>query len=206
MLSRLLEWLVLIFPQLDRACIFMADEAGRHLNPVAVHQGGGSSISGHTVRPISHLILRQVMGGGKAVLSVDRVVPDDQMNVLEQDYCSQMCAPLMGNTRKPFGVIYIDSDNLQQRFTPDDLNILTCVAILTGQALEQESQHSTRFRAVVDHRGRWHHYDERELLVRIGEPGHRKTLRIYQSGTHRRTDLSTDTASVTGIIFSTRTE
>ncbi|HUG19329.1 MAG TPA: PAS domain S-box protein [Planctomycetaceae bacterium] len=151
MLSRLLEWLVLIFPQLDRACIFMADDSGRHLNPVAVHQGGGSSVHGHTVRPISHLILRQVMGRGKAVLSVDRMLPEEQMNVLEQDYCSQMCAPLMGNTRKPFGVIYVDSDNPQQRFTPDDLNILTCVAILTGQALEQESQHSARFRAVVDH-------------------------------------------------------
>ncbi|MBD3672175.1 MAG: PAS domain S-box protein [Planctomycetaceae bacterium] len=150
MLSRLLERLAKIFPQMDRGYILLANEAGNQLKPVAIRQSVQDRIEEMTIRPVTRSIARQVLQEGKAILSVDRISPENQPSVLDHEFRSIICAPLIGATRKPLGIIYIDSDEVNQRFTPEDLNILTCVSILTGQALEQESQHSARFRAVVD--------------------------------------------------------
>jgi len=150
MLSRLLERLVLIFPQMQRGYVLLADESGTQLKPVAIRQSEQDQDAGLTLRPVTRGIARQVLQEGKAILSVDRIAPEQRPSVLEYEFRSIMCAPLVGATRKPLGIIYIDSSDVQRRFTPEDLNILTCVSILTGQALEQESQHSARFRAVVD--------------------------------------------------------
>jgi len=150
MLSRLLERLVKIFPQMDRGYVLLANESGNQLKPVAIRQSVQDRLKEMTIRPVTRSIARQVLSEGKAVLSVDRISSEERRSVLDHEFRSIMCAPLVGATRKPLGIIYIDSNNANLRFTPEDLNILTCVSILTGQALEQESRHSARFRAVVD--------------------------------------------------------
>ena len=150
MLSRLLERLAKIFPQMDRGYVLLANEAGNQLKPVAIRQSIQDRLEEMTIRPVTRSIARQVLKEGKAILSVDRINAEERRSVLDHEFRSIICAPLIGATRKPLGIIYIDSDDVNKRFMPEDLNILTCVSILTGQALEQESRHSARFRAVVD--------------------------------------------------------
>ena len=150
MLSRLLDRLMLIFPQLDHGYILLSDETGNQLKPVALHHSSSDQQTDMTIRPVTRSIARQVLEEGKSILSVDRIGPEDHDHVIDMEYRSIMCAPLVGASRKSLGIIYIDSADVQRRFTPDDLNILTCVAILAGQSLEQESRHTARYRAVVD--------------------------------------------------------
>jgi|GEM_PF-1914542 len=150
MLSRLLERLAKIFPQMDRGYVLLANEAGNQLKPVAIRQSDQDRLEEMTIRPVTRSIARQVLKEGKAILSVDQVRSEERTSVLDHEFRSIICAPLIGAARKPLGIIYIDSNDINTRFTPEDLNILTCVSILTGQALEQESRNSARFRAVVD--------------------------------------------------------
>ncbi len=150
MLSRLLQRLTAIFPQTDRGYVLLTNDAGKKFKPVAILQRPGLDDDPVTLRPVTQSVARQVLREGKAILSVDRQRTDERQNVIDQELRSIMCAPLIGSARKPFGIIYVDSNDVQRRFTPDDLNILTAVAVLTGQALEQESQHTARYRAVVD--------------------------------------------------------
>lgn len=150
MLSRLLQRLALIFPQCDRGYILLTDETGEKLTPVAIRQRESSEMDPMTIRPVIQSVAKQVLKEGKAILSVDRIRSDERDSVFDHEHRSIMCAPLIGSARKSFGIIYVDSSDREQRFTTEDLNVLTAVAILTGQALEQESQHSAKYRSVVD--------------------------------------------------------
>ncbi len=42
-----------------------------------------------------------------------------------------------GPSRKPAGILYIETHNERRRFTHEDLELFVCVSILAGQALEQ---------------------------------------------------------------------
>lgn len=151
-LSRILDSVFRFFPQADHGYILKSEAKGGLRPAVIKHRERGGAPS--TIRPIARTIAKQVLSEAKAILSSD-VVYDKQngelpSSVLETEHRSMMCAPLMGPSQTPLGIIYIDTEDSQKPFSADDLDVLVCIAILAGQAMEQASVSEARYRAVVD--------------------------------------------------------
>jgi serine phosphatase RsbU (regulator of sigma subunit)/pSer/pThr/pTyr-binding forkhead associated (FHA) protein len=147
MLSKLLDGLFKMFPQTDRGYILLADEPDGRLTPKAFKdrkKGGGSFSS--TMGPINRKVARRAFSKGHAVLSMDQPTDDDSatISVLEVQNRSAMCAPLIGPSRKPLGVIYIDTNDPQLRFSREDLELLSNVAGISAQALEFAQIHQAQ--------------------------------------------------------------
>jgi phosphoserine phosphatase RsbU/P len=56
---------------------------------------------------------------------------------------SMICAPLMGPSRRPLGIIYLDATDPARRFTQADLDVLVAVATIAGQEVESASARQT---------------------------------------------------------------
>src|SRR5690606_14880257 len=88
-----------------------------------------------------------VMSEGKAVLSID-ACNDPRFSrspsVLEIGIRCMMCAPLMGPSQRPLGVIHVDTRDLDREFTEHDLDVLVSIAALAGQAVEHAQIHKAR--------------------------------------------------------------
>jgi sigma-B regulation protein RsbU (phosphoserine phosphatase) len=84
------------------------------------------------------------MSRGEAILSAD-VFHDEALqiadSVLDFPMRSMMCAPLIGPMRKPLGIIYLDTNNPEERFEEEDLEVLVSVAQVAGQAVEYAETH-----------------------------------------------------------------
>lgn len=150
-LTRILEGLSRIFPQFQRMYILRVDAPAGELVTAAYKQRGDDGAL--TVPPIAQNVAREVLASGKAILSVD--VFDDRRaeadrSVLETEHGSFMCSPLMGGARKPLGILYVETEESHRQFVPEDLDVLACVAVFAGHAVEQATLHSARYRAVVD--------------------------------------------------------
>jgi serine phosphatase RsbU (regulator of sigma subunit) len=141
-LPRILESLFRIFPQSDRGYILQADVPGSELVPKAIKHKSGES---DTISPISGTVAARVMSERAAFLSGD--APNDErleeMNhsIFAQQVRSIMCAPLMGPTHNPLGVIHVETSDVRHVFTQADLDVLVSVAILAGQAVEYARMH-----------------------------------------------------------------
>ena len=158
-LNRILESLFGIFSQLDRGCILLVGDNSDDLLPAAIRHrndddGGGPA---RTMRPIRQSVARRVLEEGKAVLSVEPASDDqfteqikDDGSVFDLQNRSYMCAPLIGASGRSLGVIFVDTDESGELFSTDDLDVLACVAFLAGQAVEQATMQTKRYRAVVD--------------------------------------------------------
>jgi PAS domain S-box-containing protein len=154
-LHRILESVFRIFPQTERGYILQSELQSGELMPAAIKQRDDET-EPHapiTFRPINRAIAHEVMSEGKAILSTDSPGGGEQSfndSVFDVDVRSMMCAPLIGPSRNPLGVIYVDTQDPDNQFQPADLEVLVCVAILAGQAAEHATLHAARFRAVVD--------------------------------------------------------
>ena len=149
--TRVLESLFRILPQLNRACILRVDETTGQLLLEAVRVREGDLPT--TIGPITQTIVKQALSGGKALLSVDVVTEGAASggdSVHEIENSSVMCAPLMDSVCRAVGALYVDTMDAERPFLEQDLDVLACVAMLAGQALEQATLQNARYRAVVD--------------------------------------------------------
>jgi len=149
--ERILDSLTRIFPQLELACVLRIDPDGGRLVLDAVRSCAGSDPG--TAGPIMQSIVRQAFADGKAILSVDvatEVMAAGSSSVLDLDNHCVMCAPLLDSMRSPLGALYLDTSDLLRPFGAGDLDVLACVALLTGQAVEQATLHNARYRAAVN--------------------------------------------------------
>lgn len=152
-LSRIVECVTEMFPHYSRSYLLRQDETARRLVPVVVKQPEDDVVGPVTLRPVAQAVARQVLKQGKAILSMGS--PHDEQgesnsSVLDDGERSFMCAPIVGPSRTPAGILYIETHDEARRFTQDDLELFVCVAILAGQALEQAYLFGARYRAVVD--------------------------------------------------------
>lgn len=140
LLSRILESLFRIFPQADRGYILQESSEGK-LHPVAIQQEGESD----TINPAGGEIANRVMEEGVAFLSADAVndkrIEELSESIFDEGIRSVICAPLMGPSHVPLGVIHLETSNHAQPFNQDDLAVLASVAIMGGQALEYSRLH-----------------------------------------------------------------
>lgn len=149
--QRILDCLQMIFPQLELACVLRFDPDGGQLLLDAVRSSAGSDPE--TAGPIMQSIVRQAFADGKALLNVDAagdLQADAAGSIHDVEHRSVMCAPLLDSLRAPLGALYLESTDVLRRFTPADLDVLACVALLTSQAVEQATLHNARYRAAVN--------------------------------------------------------
>ncbi len=143
-LPRILESLFRIFPQAKRGYILQRDKPSGELELRAIkHEASGSD----TVSPIGGQVAQRVMREGVAFLSSDAQA-DDRLSDLQSSALDEsevirsvMCAPLMGPSRSPLGVIHVETNDPRRPFSQSDLEVLASVAFLAGQAVEYTEIH-----------------------------------------------------------------
>ena len=155
---KILESIFRIFPQASRGYILVAEGSQGKLIPHAIKQLDSAK---DEETPISFTIAQRVMENGEAILSSD-ASEDERFkaseSIREFRFRSILCAPLMGMTDKPLGMIQINSENPRHQFRSEDLDVLVNVANLAGHAVEHARLHETQL-----------HYDRRERDVQMAK-------------------------------------
>src|SRR6185437_9079117 len=144
-LPRILESLFRIFPQATQGYVLLAEQSGR-LFPQAVRTRDGDVGCSMTLGPLDVQFAQRVMKENKAILGSTSIADDGSevmQSVIDVRMRSLMCAPLV-TPEAPLGVIQVDSDDSNQRFTQQDLTVLASVATLAGQLVAYARWHETR--------------------------------------------------------------
>ncbi len=140
-LPKILDSLFEMFPQAVRGYTLLAEGADGHLVPRAIKHR--QSESGHSVTfgPISRKTALHVMSTAEAILMDEGQAEesDDGASIFEARSLSMICAPLMGPSRSPLGILYLDTTDAKQRFRQEDLDVLVTVATIAGEHLESVS-------------------------------------------------------------------
>ena len=141
-LPKILDSLFDIFPQAVRGYVLLAEGADGHLVPRAIKHRKSESGQSMTFGPISRKTALHVMSTGEAIL-MDEGPPAGASEVSQSVFdircLSMICAPLMGPSRRPLGILYLDATDPQNRFDQDDLDVLTAVASVAGGHVESAS-------------------------------------------------------------------
>jgi serine phosphatase RsbU (regulator of sigma subunit) len=145
-LPKILQSLFKIFPQADRGFVVLKDLATSQLAVKAMQTR--SEDHSHSAR-LSMTILREALQKRQAILSGDAAGDrrfDTSESVANLQIRSVMCAPLVGQGGESLGVIQIDSFDLRQQFSQEDLDVLASVAALAGLAVENAHLHASALR------------------------------------------------------------
>ena len=140
-----------IFPTAERVLILLYDKESCDFTPfVAVSRHGAEDNPGNV--GISQSIIREVTTHKRSVLSIDTLDDDrlsEQASVSNRAIRSMMCAPLLvGN--EVLGVMQIDTQSQQYRFTSEDLEVLTgistqaAIAVKNAQLYEMAETETAR--------------------------------------------------------------
>src|SRR5262249_45425375 len=125
-LPKILDSLFEIFPQASRGYILLAEGADGHLVPRAIKHRQSESGHSMTFGPISRKMALHVMSTAEAILMDDSPADQSDVNqsVIELSSLSMICAPLMGPSRRPLGIVYLDTSDASRRFAQTDLDVL----------------------------------------------------------------------------------
>ena len=148
-LPKILDSLITVFPQTDRAYILFPNEDTGELQVRGEKRKDEGTMITSSLGPISQAIANRVLSCGEAILNADGL-DDNQFpasdSVLDFPIRSMMCAPLIGPMQKPLGIIYVDTNDPYERFHEDDLEVLLSLAATAGQAVEYARTHEAQLR------------------------------------------------------------
>lgn len=140
-LQKTLESLFAIFPQADEGFVLLKDPVKKKLIVRATKSRRNDD--GGTVQ-ISMTIVKQAMETGEAILSAD-AVKDPRFEMSESlsamQIRSMMCVPLLSSSGDVLGVLQIDTKDVKQQFTKDDLEVLVGVGAQASLAVENAGLH-----------------------------------------------------------------
>jgi phosphoserine phosphatase RsbU/P len=142
-LPKVVDSLFEMFPQAVRGYVLLAEGADGHLVPRAIKHRQSESGQSMTFGPISRKTALHVMSTGKAVLmddTPDGVPADASQSVFDIRCLSMICAPLIGPSQRPLGIVYLDATDPQHRFNEEDLDVLVAVATVAGGRVESVGQ------------------------------------------------------------------
>ena len=143
MLDRIFNSLFEIFPRAERGFVLVREPGSDTLVPEVIRSrtGPAGELS------ISKTILNRVLNDGQAILSKDlaKEFPESE-SVSESQIRSLMCVPLMGQDRKPVGIMQIDTRDGRGRFEQDDLDLLVAVAGQISVAVQNAQLHKVLVR------------------------------------------------------------
>ncbi len=127
-LPKVLETLFGIFPQADRGCVLLKNDAGQMVPRAYKHRRAGEDA---TVK-LSRTIVNKVLTEKTGILSADAANEfSASESISNLSIRSMMCVPLLDKQGEPIGVLNIDTQNPMAQFHSEDLEILMTVA---GQA------------------------------------------------------------------------
>jgi phosphoserine phosphatase RsbU/P len=138
-LPRVLDNLFEIFPQAARGYILLAEGADGHLVPRAIKHRQSETGHSMTFGPISRKTALRVMSTAEAILMDEhsgKREAEMSQSVFDFQSLSMICAPLMGPSRQPLGIVYLDTTDPARRFGQEDLDVLVAVATIAGQEVE----------------------------------------------------------------------
>ena len=123
-----------LFPQAEQG-FFMLRDANKQLRVRATRVRDHRQADVN----ISMTIIRKALETGEAILSADatddsRFEMSESLNRLE--IRSMMCVPILGSRDERLGVLQIDTRNIAQQFSQDDLDILLAVTFQAALAIE----------------------------------------------------------------------
>jgi serine phosphatase RsbU (regulator of sigma subunit) len=143
LLDKLLEQLMNLFPQADRALAILCE--GDRLALRAQHTRAGRE-SGY---PFSRTIVRRALDEGVGLLSED--VHKDQRfqsstTITSLDLHSVLCVPLINPDGRRLGVLQVDRHCKGYGFRLEDLHLLTAIGMQVSVVLENVALHAERLR------------------------------------------------------------
>ncbi|MGP0066539.1 MAG: FHA domain-containing protein, partial [Isosphaeraceae bacterium] len=143
MLDRIFNSLFEIFPRAERGFVLIRDSGSDTLVPEVIRSrtGPAGELS------ISKTVLNRVLNEGQAIMSKDlaKEFPESD-SVSESQIRSLMCVPLMGQDRKPVGIMQIDTRDGRSRFEQEDLDLLVAVAGQISVAVQNAQLHKVLVR------------------------------------------------------------
>lgn len=144
LLDKLLEQLMRLFPQADRALVVLCE--GQQLVERAQRVRGLRDVVN---LPFSRTIVRRALEEGVGLWSED--VQSDQRFQSSQTLTtlgilSMLCAPMITPEGKRLGVLQVDRLRPGQNFRRDDLQLLATVGLQVAVVLENADLHAQRLR------------------------------------------------------------
>jgi len=147
-LRRVLDDLFKVFSQTDRGYILLLKDGSLSIEAMRIE---GDTNEQHTLAPVDHSLAMSVIQKSEAVLCRDHDEGESD-NVLEElPARTMMCAPLMRPLGEPLGVIYLDTKLEAQSFQEEDVELLTSVSNIAGQAVELARTHETSVHRHKEH-------------------------------------------------------
>lgn len=140
LLPKILEGLFQVFRQADRG-FFIVQDAGGHFVPKAIKTRREKDESSAR---FSKTILKKCMDNAEALLIEDAAQNEQfQMAASISDFKirSIMAAPLVSSDGEVFGIIQVDTQDRNRKFTQDDLQLLMAVANQAAVALDNVKLH-----------------------------------------------------------------
>jgi len=137
-LPRILDLLFRMFPPAVIGEIYLRGE-GQHLVPVAMKHGREADSTDLTGAPFNLDLIHHVFESAQGMVQNEPV--ENLEMALDGFQQSIMCAPLPGPNSIPCGVILLETNDSSYLFSEDDLEILSAVAVLAGQAIGYSQAH-----------------------------------------------------------------
>jgi len=144
LLNKLLEQLMLLYPQADRSLVVLSQDGNLDLRAQLARRPSEDNKT-----PFSRTIVRKALAEGVGLLSDDvkrdeRFLPSTTLTSLELH--SVLCAPLITSEGTRLGVIQVDRYCKGFGFKMDDLQLLTAIASQVTVVLENASLHAERMK------------------------------------------------------------
>lgn len=166
-LEKTLDGLFKIFPQADEGFVLLKDI---QKNKLVVNATKSRLNKDDDSVRVSMTVVKQAMAAGQAILSHnaagdDRFDSSDSLSRLQ--IRSMMCVPLVTMQGESLGVIQIDTKDLKQQFSQDDLDVLVSVASQVTLAVENAHLHQSLLKQRDRERDLEREAAEMELAVQV---------------------------------------
>ncbi|WP_437229556.1 SpoIIE family protein phosphatase [Planctomicrobium sp. SH661] len=176
-LPRVLDLLFRMFPPAVIGEIHLLDEEQK-LAPVAMKHGREADSTDLTGAPFNLELIQKVFESGQGLVHTEGA--NDPALALDGFHQSIICAPVLGAESKPCGVILLETNDSSYLFGEGDLEILSAVAVLAGQAIGYSQAHDI----VVQHNMTIRQMETARQIQLGMLPRNRPAVRGYAFGHH----------------------
>ena len=140
-LPNLLDSLFKVFAQAEYGFVMLKD---KERNKLVVKSTKSRHVGDERSVPVSTTIIKQALHTGQAILSAD-AIEDQRFKASESisnlKIRSMMCVPLIGKSGQALGVIQLDTKDIRDHFSQEDLEVIVSIASLAAMAVENAELH-----------------------------------------------------------------
>ncbi len=135
----------------DRFFVLLTESPGAPLAPYAAEYRDQTKTGPQDDVSLSQTVLDRVLSERMSLLTFDTLADDRfrmAKSIIMQKVRSVMCAPLLGKDGI-LGVMYLDSRQIMQTFSEDDLDLLNALAAVTSIAVDNAITHKQLVREAL---------------------------------------------------------